>query len=64
MTIRNLSIITKKLQGDVATDAPPEAMTALVARLQGVSDVATFVATDPLPPIAEPPLRRAWTPYP
>ena len=61
MTIRNLSIITKKLQGDVATDAPPEAMTALVARLQGVSGVATSESPDPLPSITEPLPRQAWT---
>jgi hypothetical protein len=61
MTIRNLSIITKKLQGDVATDAPPEAMTALVARLQGVSGAATSEPPDPLPSITEPLLKQAWT---
>ena len=61
MIIRNLSIITKKLRGDVATDAPPEAMTALVARLQGVSDVTTLEPPDPLPSTAEPLLKQAWT---
>ena len=61
MTIRNLSIITKKLRRDLATEVPPEAMTALVARLQGVSGAAASEPPDPLPSIAEPLLKQAWT---
>ena len=64
MTLRNLSAATKKLRDDLVTDAPPDAMTALLARLQGVSGVATLVPPDPPPPIAEPLLRQGWTPYP
>ena len=52
MTIRNMSIIAKKLRADVSADELPEAMTAVLRRLAEVA--ATPVPQSSIPkPLAD-----------